>query len=71
MTNSKIQRVVVFRPHNHLHVMRLMKAGGARAVKRVLVVLVAMMMVQVVLLGMDSLMVRANNKACVHCVIVS
>ena len=47
--------------------MRLMKAGGARAVKRVLVVLVAMMMVQVLLLGMDSLMVRANNKACVHC----
>ena len=40
--------------------MRLMKAGGTRAVKRVLVVLVtmvAMMMVQVLLLGMDSLMV--------------
>ena len=71
MTNPRIQRVVVSRPHNHLHVMRLMKAGGARAVKRVLVVLVAMMMVQVVLLGMDSLMVRANNKACFHCVIVS
>ena len=51
--------------------MRLMKAGGARAVKRVLVVLVAMMMVQVLLLGRDSLTVRANNKACVHCVILS
>ena len=71
MTNPKIQRVVVSRPYNHLHVMRLMKAGGTRAVKRVLVVLVAMVMVQVLLLGMDSLMVRANNKACVHCVIVS
>ena len=53
--------------------MRLMKTGGARAVKRVLVVLVlvAMMMAQVLLLGMDSLMIRANSKACVHCVIVS
>jgi len=30
--------------------MRLMKAGGTRAVKRVLVVLVAVMMVQVLLL---------------------